>query len=202
MSRVIPTKARELLRELRGDVARHRKLTNPAVWPLIVRRLGRANEQLPAPARAIGRRLYSLAAFGLDMTLGTVLHRETEIGDDLVLIHAGSIKIHTESVLGDRVVLNHEVTLGSHHHQVTGAPRIGNDVFIGAGAKILGPVTIGDGAVIAANSLVVTDIPPGVTAMGVPARAVPKQTREPAANKAPAVSHLRAVPAGRPGRRR
>ena len=53
---MIPTKVRELLaahfdtkllRELRGDVARHRKLTNPAVWPLIVRRLGRANEQLP-----------------------------------------------------------------------------------------------------------------------------------------------------------
>jgi serine O-acetyltransferase len=51
-----------------------------------------------------------------------------------------------------------------------GVPRIGNDVFIGAGAKILGPVTVGDGAIVAANSLVLTNVPPGATAVGVPAR--------------------------------
>ena len=53
----------------------------------------------------------------------------------------------------------------------SGAPTIGNDVFIGAGAKIVGPIKIGDGAIIAPNSLVIADVPPGATAMGVPAKA-------------------------------
>lgn len=184
-----------MIRELRGDVERHDKLTNPAVWPLIVHRLGRAAETLPGPLRSVGRRLYSVVSFGLDMTLGTVLHRELQIGEELVLIHASNIKIHPQTVLGDRVVLNHDVTLGVHHHKMDGAPRIGNDVFIGAGAKIMGPVTVGDGAVIAANSLVVTDIAPGETAMGVPARPVPKRSQDPALNRP------RAVPVGIPGRR-
>jgi serine O-acetyltransferase len=54
-----------------------------------------------------------------------------------------------------------------------GVPKIGNDVFIGTGAAVLGPITIGDGARIAANSLVIADVPPGMLAMGVPAKNYP-----------------------------
>ncbi|MGZ3442120.1 MAG: serine O-acetyltransferase, partial [Polyangia bacterium] len=54
-------------------------------------------------------------------------------------------------------------------------PRIGNDVYIGAGAKILGPVTIGDGAIIGANAVVLSDVPAGATAVGVPARIIKKK---------------------------
>jgi serine acetyltransferase len=53
------------------------------------------------------------------------------------------------------------------------APRIGNDVFIGSGARILGAVTIGDGATVAANTLVITDVPAGATIIGVPGRVLP-----------------------------
>jgi serine O-acetyltransferase len=101
-----------------------------------------------------------------------VLHRETEIGDGLLLVHAHNIKIHPKAVIGARVRLNHDVTIGVQH-ETEGAPTIGDDVLIGAGAKVLGPIKIGNGAVIAANSLVISDIPAGHTAMGVPARPLP-----------------------------
>ena len=63
----------------------------------------------------------------------------------------------------------HDVTIGTNMDR-PGVPRLGNNVFVGAGAKILGGISIGDGARIAANSLVVCDVPAGATAVGVPAR--------------------------------
>src|SRR5262249_16975207 len=70
-----------------------------------------------------------------------------------------------------RVRILHNVTLGTN--MGPDVPTIGNDVFIGCGASILGKVTIGDGARIAANSLVIADVPPGATAIGVPAKVMP-----------------------------
>jgi len=65
----------------------------------------------------------------------------------------------------------HNVTIGTN--MTGGAPRIGNDVFIGCGATILGEITIGDGVRIASNSLVISDVPAGAMAMGVPAKVYP-----------------------------
>lgn len=73
--------------------------------------------------------------------------------------------IYGNSIIGDRVRIQHNVTLARNLDR-GGAPTIGNDVFIGA--VILGGIKIGDGARVAANSLVITDVPPGAT--GVPAR--------------------------------
>ncbi len=105
----------------------------------------------------------------VEITSGIALHRETRVGDDFHLVHAGNIKIHPNTRLGDRVGIMQDVTIGTaiEHDR---APILGDDVFVGAGAKILGPVQIGDRAWIAANSLVVADVPPDTTAIGVPAR--------------------------------
>jgi serine O-acetyltransferase len=84
-------------------------------------------------------------------------------------VHGWNIKIHPDSVIGARVGIMHDVTLGTNMER-PGAPVIGDDVFIGAGARILGGVHIGNGARIAANSLVIGDVPAGATAVGVPAR--------------------------------
>jgi serine O-acetyltransferase len=71
-------------------------------------------------------------------------------------------------VLGDRVRLMGNNTIGAARDD--GSPTIGNDVEIGCGARILGPVRIGHGAVIGANAVVLHDVPDGATAVGVPAR--------------------------------
>jgi serine O-acetyltransferase len=91
------------------------------------------------------------------------------LGHRFHIVHAdGSISIHPDVVIGDNVGVMHNVTIGTNMSEEV--PVIGNDVFIGVGASILGGVTVGNGARIAANSLVISDVPAGAVAMGVPAR--------------------------------
>lgn len=157
--------------QLRNDYHRHGStLLAPAFWTLAVYRFGRWSLRLRvAPLRWLMGKLYGLAFLWNEILTGNNLHREIEIGGDFHIIHSGSVRLHPQSVIGDRVGIMHNVTLGTNMERL-GAPRIGNDVFIGCGAVILGDVTIGDGARIAANSLVLSDVPPGMTAIGVPAR--------------------------------
>lgn len=163
-----------LWRELRADVARHEGWSDPAVWALAVYRFGRASRTLPEPARGLASKVYGAAGRAVEVVSGIRLHRETEIGERPHLIHGRDVRVHPKAILGARVGLMHGVTIGTGMTE-EGAPILEDDVFVGAGAKILGPVRIGRGAIIAANSLVITDIPAGAHAMGVPARPLPKR---------------------------
>lgn len=136
---------------------------------MAVYRYGRWARDLPAPLAAAGGRIYGALALAVELTSGITLHREVDIGEDFRLVHSGNIKIHPQCKIGNRVTIMHDVTLGTAAER-DAAPIVGDDVFIGAGAKILGGVRIGDRARVAANSLVVTDVPPDTTAIGVPAR--------------------------------
>lgn len=98
-----------------------------------------------------------------------IIGRGTEFGPGLVLIHSGGIVINGTVSGGANVKIEHQVTIGAEKRQ---SPRIGDDVFIGAGAKVLGGVQIGTGARIGANAVVVHDIPPNATAVGIPAKVV------------------------------
>lgn len=99
------------------------------------------------PGAVIGRRFF------IDHGMGVVIGETTEIGHD-VLLYQG-------------------VTLGGVSLERTKRhPTLGNNIVVGAGARILGPVRIGDGARIGASSVVVTDVPPGTTVVGIPARPV------------------------------
>lgn len=94
------------------------------------------------------------------------------LGAGTVLSYGGlGVVIHGSCVLGERVNVGTHVTLGGNFPR-QGVPVVGNDVFIGTGAKILGPVTIGDGAVIGANSVVLADVPPRTVWVGAPARQI------------------------------
>jgi serine O-acetyltransferase len=89
------------------------------------------------------------------------------LGTGILFLHTVGIVIGGDSHIGDRVLFLGGNTIGSN--KTGGFPRIGNDVVIGAGARILGKITIGDGAVIGANAVVLRDVPPGASAAGVPA---------------------------------
>ncbi len=159
-----------MFREIRADYRRHgSSILNPALWAVVNYRFGvRVLRLRLQPLRWLGGKIYGLNLFLILITSGIRLYRETKIGSDFHLIHSGNISIHPDAVIGDRCGIQQDVTIGMS--MGPGVPVIGDDVYIGAGAKVLGRVSVGDGAVIAANSLVISDVPPRSTAIGVPAR--------------------------------
>jgi serine O-acetyltransferase len=160
----------DLIAELRDDYTRHgESLKNPAVWALGVYRFGVWSSDIKGPIGRLASKLYGAMFLGVQLTTGMVLHREARIGKALYIVHWGNTRVHPNAVIGDRCGLMHDVTIGTNMER-EGVPVLGDDVFVGAGAKILGPVRIGSGARIAANSLVLQDVPDGATAVGVPAR--------------------------------
>lgn len=98
-----------------------------------------------------------------------IIGRGAEFGPALVLIHSQGIVINTTVRAGRNVLIEHQVTIGAEKQQ---APVLGDDIFIGAGAKILGSVRIGNRVKIGANAVVTKDVPEGATAVGIPARVI------------------------------
>jgi len=98
-----------------------------------------------------------------------IIGRGAEFGPGFVLIHATGVVINGQVIGGTNVFIEHQVTIGAERRE---SPRIGNNVFIGAGAKIIGQVTVGDHSRVGANAVVLDDVPPYATVAGIPARVV------------------------------
>lgn len=104
---------------------------------------------------------------------GIEIHPGARIGRRLVIDHGMGIVIGETAEIGDDCLLYHGVTLGgTGKDQGKRHPTLGNNVMVAAGAKVLGPFTVGDDSRIAAGAVVLTAVPPGSTAVGVPARVV------------------------------
>jgi serine O-acetyltransferase len=102
-----------------------------------------------------------------------VLPASARVGRDVLFGYQGlGVVVHADAVIGDRVVLATGVTIGGTGTQ-QGVPVIEDDVYIGSGAKLLGPIRIGRGSRIGANAVVLMDVPAGAIAVGVPARVIP-----------------------------
>ena len=106
------------------------------------------------------------------MFCGCVIGRGAEFGPGFVLIHSNGVVINGGVRGGAGVLLEHQVTIGAERRR---SPVIGDRVFVGAGAKILGAVTVGSGARVGANAVVVHDVPADTTVVGIPARPVPRR---------------------------
>ena len=104
-----------------------------------------------------------------------VIGRGAEFGPGFVLVHSMGVVINTAVRGGRDVKIEHQVTIGAERGQ---SPVLGDDLFIGAGAKIIGAVRIGSGVRVGANAVVVKDVPDNVTAVGVPARYIPRTPAE------------------------
>ena len=104
---------------------------------------------------------------------GIEIHPGAKLGRRLVIDHGMGIVIGETAEVGDDCLIYHGVTLGgTGKDQGKRHPTIGNNVMIATGAKVLGPFRVGDGARIAANAVVLQEIPPDATAVGAPARVV------------------------------
>jgi serine O-acetyltransferase len=103
------------------------------------------------------------------MTQSDIEPRAT-LGKRLMLPHPNGVVIHEDAVIGDDCMIMQQVTIGMIGDGEV--PVLGNNIYVGAGAKIIGKVKIGDGARIGANAVVTVDVPPGCTAVGVPAKVI------------------------------
>ena len=111
---------------------------------------------------------------------GIEIHPGAKIGKNLFIDHGMGVVIGETSEIGDNVTIYHAVTLGGSSPSIDSErqrhekrhPTIGNDVVIGSGAQIIGPIKVGDNARIAANAVVVKDVPENATMVGIPAKAV------------------------------
>lgn len=108
---------------------------------------------------------------------GIYITSTTQIGKGILMGNPKCISIHPKCTIGKNVSIFQGVTIGGNIYKRKNdqvSPYIGDNVFIGAGAKILGPVTIGNNCMIGANAVVVNDIPDNSVAVGIPAKVVKK----------------------------
>lgn len=115
-------------------------------------------------------KLYGLNQFSILIASGIQIPCEAQIGQDFHIIHLGNIIIHPDAIIGNKCSILPGVIIGTNMKR--GAPVIGNNVFIGAGSKVLGAIIVGDGSKIAASSLVTIDVPPSALAIGVPTKII------------------------------
>lgn len=149
-----------------------RDIWRQGLWVMLIYRFGRWRYRLPGLLRKPFSLVYKILKIWGQILTGIDLPCEAQVGRRLKIEHFGGIVISGDTVIGDDVVIRNGVTIGLKRTGERGAPVIGNRVDIGAGAKILGTITIGDGAVIGANAVVLEDVPPGALAVGIPARVV------------------------------
>ncbi|MCX7205528.1 MAG: serine O-acetyltransferase [Proteobacteria bacterium] len=146
------------------------------LWVMMVYRFGRWRYGIKNRLlRKICSIIYKWLKILCQILTGIDLPCETEIGRRLRIDHFGGVIISGDTIIGDDVVLRHGVTLGLKNEGERGAPRLGHRVEVGAGAKILGKINIGNDAKIGANAVVLMDVPAGAIAVGIPARIIRKK---------------------------
>ena len=121
----------------------------------------------PNPLRIGLRMLATLRHMFWSIVTGADVPLNCQIDGGMAMPHPNGIVIHPDATIGPNCMLLQQVTIGERNGAV---PTLGGHVDVGAGAKVLGAVHIGDHANIGANAVVLQDVPPGATAVGVPAR--------------------------------
>lgn len=140
-------------------------LTSPGLHAIWVHRL--THRLWNKPGGRLAARLISQLTRAIT---GVEIHPGAQIGRRFFIDHGMGVVIGETAEIGDDVLMYHGVTLGGRSMEhVKRHPTVGNHVTIGAGARVLGPVYIGDYVQIGANSVVVKDIPAGAVATGIPA---------------------------------
>jgi serine acetyltransferase len=166
-----------LFQQIKQDyIAHNRDWTRPGFRAIAAYRFGvwrmTVNPKiLRAPLSIVYRWMYRRCR----NVYGIELPHSASVGQRVIFEHQHGIVIHGNAVIGDDCIIRQGVTLGNKTlDKPYDAPRLGNRVNVGAGAKIVGAVVIGDDASIGANSVVLRDVPAGSVAVGIPAKILPR----------------------------
>ncbi|MEO8296714.1 MAG: serine acetyltransferase [Burkholderiales bacterium] len=164
---------------IRADYQAHgRDWGAQGFWVMVVYRFGRWRYGVqPAPLRKVFSLLYKVAYKLVQILTGIEFPCEVEVGRNFVIDHFGGIIVSGYARFGDNCRIRNGVVVGLSRVDDPCAPVIGHNVDIGAGAKVLGRITIGDNVVIGANAVVVRSVPANSVAVGVPAVVKPRTIR-------------------------
>jgi serine O-acetyltransferase len=178
--------SRRVLKEIRADVAAARDRDPAArgvstfeilsgwagVQALLAHRMAHALQRARVPLAPRAIAYLSRAVTGVE------IHPAAKIGSEFFIDHGSGVVIGETAQIGDRVTLYQGVTLGGTGFQPGKRhPTLGDNVTVGSGAKLLGPIAVGDGAKIGANTVVVEDVPPASTVVGNPGHPVKVEGR-------------------------
>ncbi len=163
---------REDLRRYRNRKTGKFDWNEPSIFIVALYRWGRWIRSLRfAPVRFLLNCVFVPVYGFMTCLVGIALPRSAEIGGGLRIDHFGAIVISPGAVIGKNCTIRQGVTIGNRK-AVDDIPILGDGVDIGAGAKILGAIRVGNNVKIGANAVVLTDVPEGATAVGVPAKIV------------------------------
>jgi serine O-acetyltransferase len=168
---------------LRSDVCRitGRSSTRDVVWNAIAGETFRYNVAMRFAATRRskpGRLLARVLLRRQRLRLGINIPAQTAVGPGLLIGHAGGIVVNAAASIGSDCNLSHNVTIGTTRGPSGGVPTIGNRVYIGPGAIIIGNIVVGDDVAVGANAVVLHDVPSGMTVVGNPGRAHPGGSRD------------------------
>lgn len=168
---------------LKADIGRYIKtpgikaniylIFEQGLWAVAVYRFGRWVRGARIPVISLVLKIIAFLLFKcIEITTGISLPASTDIGKGFYVGHFGGIILHSDVRMGENCSLGPGVLIGTRGLGNTGVPVIGNNVYIGVGAKILGGIKIGNNVKVGANAVVLSDIPDGATAVGVPAKII------------------------------
>lgn len=183
-------KLREAVETLRADIQRHwadggslgqnlqMLALTQGIWATAVFRMGQwIYGGLPAPLAAPAKLGYKVAAKAVEITTGISVPASARIGPGFYIGHFGTIIVHPDTRMGRGCSIGQGVTIGTQGAGNQGVPRLGDNVYVGAGAKVLGGISVGDNVAIGANAVVIKDVPADSVAVGVPAVVRPRKPR-------------------------
>jgi serine O-acetyltransferase len=168
-----------LMSQIAEDWEAHsRDVTRPGFQAMAVYRFGNWRMGIgPKALRAPFSVLYRALFRAVRNLYGIELPYSARVGRRVIIEHQSGIVIHGDAEIGDDCIIRQDVTIGNRRSsRPLDAPRLGNRVSVGAGAKLLGAIHVGDGAQIGANAVVCDDVPAGAVAVGVPARVIQRES--------------------------
>jgi serine O-acetyltransferase len=170
-----------MFENIRNDFQAHdRDWGAQGFWVMAVYRFGQWRYGVrPLVVRKLFSLVYKILFKFVQIITGIELPCEATVGRNFVIDHFGGIIISGYARFGDNCRIRNGVVVGLRRVEEHFAPVIGNNVDIGAGAKLLGRITIGDNSIIGANAVVLNDVPENSIAIGVPAIIKPRQRQRP-----------------------
>lgn len=165
------------MKYIMSDYKRYKHpIISQGFWASAIHRYGTFSREIKiglirAPAKIIHFFLIKIS----ETFLGTYIGPNAKIGKGFLIEHTGCIVINSEAKIGNYARIRHGVTIGNKiAEKPRDVPTIGDYIDIGAGAKILGAINIGNNVSVGANAVVLCDVPDNSIAVGVPARVIPK----------------------------